>query len=126
MLLDNTNNTMTNENLKKQLQNLIKNEKTYTIKRAVAEEALENEDIKYFFSELSTYGCVSGNIYSLCLIDTYSFYNTYYDEIEELIREHDERTGYKLITKGDCARYLTWFAIEEVAHKIAIELNLEI
>ena len=46
---------MSENNLKKQLQNIIKNEPK-TIKAFVAQEALENDNIKAFFSDLQQYG----------------------------------------------------------------------
>lgn len=56
-----------------------------TIKSAVAEEALQYHDVESFFSDLLQYRCQSGMVNSLIYYtDTHRFFDTHYDEIEEV------------------------------------------
>lgn len=54
----------------------------------VAREALEHDDVKAFFHDLSCHGCESGIVRSLIYYtDTHAFFDTHYDEIQ---REKNE------------------------------------
>lgn len=110
--------------LREKLQSIIESEPK-TIKACVAKEALEYgcEDIESFFSDLCQHGCQSGMISSLIYYtDTHEFFNTYYDEIEELRYEFEEMLGEPLKPNGDLKNWYAWFAFEETANKLASEL----
>jgi len=85
-----------NNILKMKLENIMKLEGA-TIKREVIDEALKydtDNDIKSFFTDLASGGCVSGMVDRLIYyIDTHSFYEEHYDEIEKLRVECLNNTG---------------------------------
>ena len=56
--------------------------------------------------------------------DTHAFFDKHYDEIEEMREEFEDGTGQPLTIKGDLKNFLVWFAFEEVAYRIAVELEL--
>lgn len=117
---------MTNFNLKKELQ-VIAETSDNSIEKAVALEALEQEDIRSFFFDLAQYGCISGMVLSLIYyVDTHSFFDTHYYQIEELRSEYEESTGMPLAIQGDLKNFLAWFAFEYVAQNIADKLTLDV
>lgn len=99
-----------------------------SIRAFVAKEALEygSDDIRTFFSYLLIHGCVSGMISSLIYFSkTHAFFDTYYDEIEDLRVEYEEMTGEPLRIESDLKNTLAWFAFEETARKMSEELGIE-
>jgi len=101
------------------------------IKAEVANDALNAmdsyDDIKDWFNDLLTHGCVSGMIGGLVYYcDTHKFYDTHYDEIEELRDEYEDSFGESLKVDGDLKNWFAWFAYEETARKLASELGFEI
>ncbi len=57
--------------------------------------------------------------------DTHRFYDEYYDEIEDLRLEFEDNCGEPLKVKGDLKNFLAWFAFEETAYLLSIELRLD-
>ena len=113
---------MKEHKLKKQLQDII-NDKPKTIEAHVAQEALENENIIAFFSDLQHHGCVSGMVSSLVYYcDTHAFYDEFYDEIEELRLSHEDMIGEPIKINGDMKNFFAWFAFEETAYRISIKV----
>jgi hypothetical protein len=58
--------------------------------------------------------------------DTHAFYETHYDEIEEMRTEYEELNGQPLKINGDLKNFLAWFAFESVAWQLCQELELGI
>lgn len=56
--------------------------------------------------------------------DTHSFYDKYYNEIEELRIDFEQSTGLPLQINGDLKNALAWFAFEETAYQLVNELGL--
>ncbi len=103
-------------------------DKNITLRSFVAEEALEHEDIKIFFSDLLTYGCQSGMIGSLIMYtDTHKFFDQYYHEIEDVRFRLMEDGVLTDLPDTDMKNYFAWLAFEETAREIAEQdLNIEI
>lgn len=110
--------------VKLQLQELIIS-KPNTLMSAIADEALDYHCPVTFFSDLLQHGCVSGMVCSLIYYaDTHAFYDTHYDEIDEVREDWDAETGQALTIKGDLKNFLAWFAFEQTAYQLASELCL--
>ena len=58
--------------------------------------------------------------------DTHTFFDTHYNQIEELRHEYEENTGMLIHIKGDLKNDLSWFAFEQVAYNLANELEQEV
>ena len=102
-----------------------------SISYEVCDEALsrsrEDEEITCFFRDLCNNGCASGMIGSLIYkVDTWKFFNTYYEEIEFLRDDYEQNTGEPLKLRHDLMDFLAWFAFEEVAYRIACDLEIEL
>ena len=118
---------MTKITLIKTLQT-IANSNDNTIEKYVAQEALDHGDNpENFFQDILTYGCVSGMISGLVYYtDTYKFFDTHYDEIEELRSEYEQSTGCSIdISDKDMKNTLAWFAFEQTAYNLANKLELD-
>ena len=117
---------MTNNELKNKLQD-IADQKENTIEKQVALEALESDDIKHFFEGLFNSGCVSGWVNSLVWYsDIHAFFDTHYDQIEELREECEDGIGEPLKIKGDLKNFFAWFGFEQTAYNMAQELGIEV
>lgn len=115
---------MNQENLKTQLQDILTH-KPGSIQAKVAQEALERDNPKDFFEELTQYGCISGMVSSLIYYcDTHAFYEEHYDEIEELRSEYEDNFGEPLKIKDDLKNFLAWFAFEETAYRLSLEFGI--
>lgn len=111
--------------LVKQLEN-IRSKEYNNIRAAVIDEAFDYEDIVNFFTDLLKHGCISGMVGSLIYYtDTHKFYDTHYDEIEELRNRLEEDFGESLKSGGDLKNWYAWLAFEETARAIASELEIE-
>ena len=116
-----------NTRLKNYLKSLIK-EAPASLEAAVAAEALEHnaEDIAAFFSDVLRHGCQSGIVSGLIYyVDTHSFYDRHYDEIEELRHDLEDELGQPLQPNGDLKNWFAWLAFEETARKMLDELGIE-
>lgn len=111
--------------LKRQLQEII-NTNPHSLCAEVAKEALSyGDDIPTFFSDLLNHGCQSGMVSGLIYYhDTHTFYDTHYQEIEELRGELEHVFGEPLRPKGDLKNWFAWLAFEETARSLADELEL--
>ncbi len=117
---------VSNKSLKSALQDILQSE-PISLRAAIAREALDHEDVKCFFSDLLSNGCVSGMVGSLIYYtDTHKFFDTHYDEIEGLREEYEANIGEPLQIKSDLKNFLAWFAFEETAYQMANELGLEV
>lgn len=95
--------------------NDIAQEESNDISSIVAQVALESEDPKSFFQNLASHGCISGMVNDLVYYNaTYRFFDTHYQEIEQL------RADYEIIVPldQDLKNYLAWAAFEIVADQI--------
>jgi len=118
--------TFSEKSLKSALQDILQS-KPNSLQAAVAREALDHEDIACFFSDLLQHGCVSGMIGSLIYYtDTHKFFDTHYDAIEELRMNYQENIGEPLEIKDNLKNFLAWYAFEETAYQMALELGLEV
>ena len=100
------------------------------------------EDIETYINNLMYGGCQSGMEGSLIYYhDTLRFYKTFENEIQELLKEMFDQTGYtspaELFGKNwdkedifakDTANQnlLAWFGFEETVRKIAYDLSMDI
>lgn len=119
---------MTNYELENKLQ-AIADTQGISIEKEVALEALKDEydSPLEFFSLLFKIGCVSGMVNSLIwYTDTHAFFDTHYDQIEELRSYFEDEMGGRIKIIGDLKNTLAWFAFEEVAYTMAEELGLEV
>lgn len=111
--------------LKKMLQSII-DDAPNSLKAAVAHEALDHEDIACFFSDLLQHGCQSGMVGSLIYYsDTHQFYDTYYDEIEDIRYDLEQSIGESLKSQGDLKNWYAWLGFEETARQLADELGID-
>lgn len=120
-------NASKNNSLIKQLQKIAKESRS--LRSVVAKEALAfyQENIELFFEDLLNHGCASGMVSSLIYyVDTHKFYDTYYNQIEDLRYDYENSIGEPITIKGDLKNFLAWFAFEETTHQLANELGLEI
>lgn len=122
------NTSPTGSELHKSLVRIWENE-AFSIRAAVAQQALyyANDEIVSFFSDLLNFGCKSGMVGALIYYhDTALFFDKHYHEIEGLRLEFEENTGESFKIESDLKNTLAWFAFEETAYQMAIELGLEI
>lgn len=115
-----------NNQIKKQLQEII-NQNPMSLRSEVAREALKDDSqIETFFKAITRYGCSGGLVNKLIYYyNTHKFYDTYYEEIEELCCELEKSMGTSLHPEGDLKNWYAWLAFEETARIIADELNIE-
>ena len=95
-----------------------------TLRGAVAQEALDfwSDDPRQMFTDLAMAGCQSGMIQSLIYYyDTHGFFDTFYDEIEELREDWEDQSGEPIQIRGDLKNFFAWFAFEETAFRMANE-----
>lgn len=119
---------MTNNELKNKLEVMALASEN-SIKKYVATEALEyGENPEYFFNNILNYGCKTGMITGLIYyVDTHKFFDTHYDEIEELRTEYEQSTGCSVdIQDQDLKNTLAWFAFEQTAYNLALELKMDV
>jgi hypothetical protein len=125
------NHQLGNPMKEKQLQNalyLIEKNNPNTIKAYVAKEALARKSIHAFFIDLKRFGCVSGMVISLNHYDkTHQFFETYYEEIEQL-RQENQRVSDVTIhdLQYDLKTALAWFAFEQTAEQLIHELQIRL
>jgi len=119
---------MTNYELKNKLE-IIANEREDSIEKEVAKEALDEsyDSPEEFFTLLFKIGCVSGMVGKLTFYNqTHTFYDTHYDQIEEIREEYESSTGQSLPVKYDLKNTFTWYAFENVALDMVNELGIEV
>lgn len=98
------------------------------LRAAVAREALGADyEIKLWFSDLFQHGCISGMVGSLIYYtDTHAYFDKHYDEIQDLMCEHDwDGIKDRIFNDGaDLKNTLAWWAFEVTALDIANQLGL--
>jgi hypothetical protein len=116
---------MTNKTLIQTLQE-IANAPAASIEKYVATQALAyGENPEEFLKMILNYGCATGFVSGLVYYaDTHKFFDTYYEEIEELRMECDYIID--LIKDRDLKNTLAWFAFEQVAYNLANKLEMEV
>lgn len=115
---------MKENELKQRLNYIILNEPN-SIKAFVAKEALKRKDINKFFGTVTKKGCVSGMITTLNFQEqTHHFFNSYYDEIEELRLNFEEQSGGPIDMPFGIKNTFTWFAFEQTAKHLIQELDI--
>ncbi len=118
---------MTNKTLIQTLQEMA-NAPAATIEKYVATQALAyGENPEEFLKMVVNYGCNTGVVGSMIYYaDTHTFFDTYYEEIEELRIEYENSTGIPVnIQDSDLKNTLAWFAFDQVAYQIANKLELD-
>jgi helix-turn-helix protein len=81
-------------------------------------EIIEENGGASFAQDVLTHGCVSGVVTELIYYkDTHEWFDTYYDEIMELVEEYEEMLGEKLQWNGDMKNWFAWFSFEETTRK---------
>lgn len=119
---------MTNNELKNKLQAIIET-KENTIEKEVALEvtSLGNDEIINSFSNILNYGSDMGMVSSFIYYkDTHKFFETHYNQIEELRYKYENNTGLNLYTKGDLKHTMAWFGFQQTAYNMIQELGLDI
>ena len=98
--------------------------KPNTLKAAVAQIAIKEDDPELFLGDVLAHGCISGVVGSMIYhCDTHAFYDRHYDEIEELRLDWEDETGQPIEIKGDLKNFLAWFAFEHAAFMLIHELE---
>lgn len=112
--------------LRKQLTAILQNE-SESIRKYVAQEALDYYSVEIFFKDILSNGCASGMIGSLIYYtQTHAFFDRFYDDIEEIRHYYKENMGIPLDLPNDLKNTLAWFAFEETAYQLAKELGLSV
>lgn len=117
------NNRLSADQARAILEHICTNEER-TLRSAVAREALAfwTDDPRQMFEDLALAGCQAGTISSLIYYaDTHSFFDTFYEEIEELREDWEDQIGEPVQIRGDLKNFLAWFAFEETAFRMARE-----
>ncbi len=118
---------MTNNELKKELQNIIDTTTELTLEKTVAHKLLNAEDSYAYLSDIIHHGCVSGTVSSLVHTSyAHEFFDQYYNYIQDVISEFEEQTGAPVSFTHDIKTKLSWFAFEQAARNLADKLGLEI
>jgi len=120
------------------LKEWIKEQKTTCLKEAVFEdiEDMSLDEVKSYLNDVSTHGGVSGMISGLIYYsDTNKFYDKYEEDIEDLLEEFKDSSGYKnraeaISNLNGSAENITqeknllaWMGYEEVARQILEEIE---
>ena len=114
------------------------------LKKYVTEHLIEfgegYDDVSEYIKEILEHGCQSGIVGSLIYYkDTNEFYDTYEDEIEDLLEQYQDNCGYSnrmeaianLNGASDVGNImqeknlLAWMGFEEMVREIADELEVE-
>jgi hypothetical protein len=101
------------------LHKIIKNN-PWEIKEFIAKDLLKEDDIIVYLKDLLTYWCQSWMASSMIrYTDTYRFFNTYYEEILEIVDDLQEAwiEVFKF-AQYNLKNRLAWLCYEEVARDI--------
>lgn len=120
---------MTNKQFIQEMRAIKKDHNNSELKRKVAGMLINQlegyDNPKQMFEDLS-HGCVSGIVGSLIYyVDTHKFAKTYIEDILKLKDELEDETGEPIQEKDDKLNWLAWFGFEEMAYRIAGELEIE-
>lgn len=114
------------------LINTLKELSTETdLQKAVIADILDgvstDEELTSYLSHLQRSGCASGMVNGLIYYaDTDKFFDTHYDDIDDLRTDWEEQTGEPMKIGTPLKNWLAWFAYEETARNIANELEIEL
>ena len=98
-----------------------------SLKWAVISEILAEDEPEVFIWDVINHGCVSGTVSGLIYYSqTHQFYDTHYDEIEELRFELEEQWIPPVSIEWDLKNHYAWIAFENTTYQLALELGLEI
>jgi hypothetical protein len=111
--------------MREKLETMLK-EHNWTITEFVINEALKEEEPKYFFEFLQQHGCISWCIGSLIRYkDTHAFYDRFYDEIEDIRLDLQDAWVLEKLPDWDLKNFFAWLSFEEVAYRIYNEIEGE-
>jgi len=80
---------------------------------------IENHGGAIFAQDVLSHGCASGCVPELIYYsDTHKFFDTHYEDIEQLRREFEEETGLPMNIDSDLKNFLAWWAFEYMTFKI--------
>lgn len=98
-----------------------------SLKAVVANEALKRGDTISFFKDLRELGCISGMVSSLNHYPhTHQIFETYYEDIEQLrLKYLKHSTELICEVEYDLKTALVWFAFEQTALELSLELDME-
>ena len=95
------------------------------IAKIVIDEALDYENVEWFFKDLLSYGCISWMVWGLVYYtDTHKFFDDNYYEIEEIRLELQENWCLEKYPDWDYKNYFAWLSFEEVARWIADSIGI--
>ncbi len=99
-----------------------------SLRSQVAKDILEyyKEDIEEFFKELPMFQVNDLISKYIFYRHTHDFYDTHYEEIEDIRTEHSYYFGEMMKQNFDLKTIFCWFAFEQTAYELAEELGLEI
>jgi len=111
--------------IKTKLKNLISdNELRNYVISYVLDDYKTDKEIKGFFEDLSTSGCVSGMIRTLIYHDdTKAFFIEYIEEIGDLVYEL-QGEGIKIDSR--MYNFYSWLAFEETARNLSNKIGLDL
>jgi hypothetical protein len=79
----------------------------------------ELEENPRFTDEVLEHGCQSGIVSELIYtVDTHKWFDSYYEDIMELVEEYEESTGEQLRWSGDLKNWFAWFSFEETVRQL--------
>lgn len=82
-------------------------------------EIIEENGGAGFAQDILEFGCQSGFVTELVTYQqTHSFFDEYYEEIDQLRQDYEERNRMNLRIKGDLKNWLTWWAFEYVTFRL--------
>lgn len=98
-----------------------------SLKSFVAQDLLDADCPVSYLHDVLTHGCVSGFVTALIYYNqTHSFYDKYYDTIEELRLQFEDEFGHTMRIEGDLKNTYAWFAYEQTAHDIMYSMQDEL
>lgn len=115
-------------NIKKILQNRIKDTNTTELEKYVYEDILDNDNPEEYIKDVLNHGCVSGMVSGLIYYsDTKAFYIKYIDDIEVLIEDIESNLGEVVRSKKVYPMYnfYAWLAYEETMRQFADSNNID-
>ncbi|MED4342848.1 hypothetical protein [Bacillus licheniformis] len=72
-----------------------------------------------FAQDVLNHGCISGVVTEMIYYkDTHAWFDTYYDEIQELAEQYELETGEKLHWNGDLKNWFAWFSFERITFEL--------
>jgi hypothetical protein len=80
---------------------------------------IEENGGQEFANDVMTHGCVSGVVTELITYSqTHEWFDTHYEDIMELVEEHEEMTGERVQHDGDLKNWFAWFSFESITFEL--------